>query len=112
MPVNARYVPDHVSFGRFILSRQAQDPAVEAAEDVAKVAATTAVKRTGNYASGFRVNKNPGPLTVGGNPRAIAEVYNSDDAAAPQEFGDRWGNPAHRTLRRSADFLGDVGVVG
>lgn len=96
-----------------MVSDRVRDAAVQAAHDIAAIAAATATKRTGNYASGFKVNSDLAPRTMRGkSPRAYAQVYNSDPAAAPQEFGDRWGNPGHRTLRKAGDAIGNVAGVG
>lgn len=54
----------------------------------------------------FKVNERPPPVVVGGNPRATAEVYNSDPAAAPSEFGGKHNQP-HRMLGRAGAQVGE-----
>lgn len=93
----------------FLLSDQAKQPAVKAAHDIAERAAETSVRKTGEFAAGYRVNEDV-VVTVGGNPRASAEVYNSDPAAPSQEFGGVTKNGkeygGHRRLRQAASAAG------
>lgn len=105
--VNVRYSPNHREFGKFMRSDQVKVVAVAAAHDIADRAAELASKDTGNYARSFQVNAAARDLAVKGNLRAIAEVYNSDPAAAGQEFGDRWDNPPQRTLGLAGGEVGE-----
>jgi hypothetical protein len=112
------YKPDHKSFARFLLSDQARDPAVKAAHDIRDIAEATAPRSSDpdgeatHMADEFKVNSASPPVVAGGNPRVGAEVYNSDPAAAPQEFGNaRVRNPS-RTLGRAGASVGEHRVVG
>lgn len=91
------YHPNNVSFGKFMLSEQARRPAVQAARHIRDVAKKTAArsdpKRKGRVegqplSASYHVNRKPAPVTIDGNPRAIAEVYNNSKYAARREFGD------------------------
>lgn len=109
--VRYRYKPDHRSFGAFMRSPRVRAVAVQAAGDIADHARTLALaeaSKTGAYANSFRVNRRAPNLRVGGNIRATAHVYNNDPAAAPQEFGDRWGNRGKRILRRAGAKVGEL----
>lgn len=91
--VTVRYVPDRAGMQAFMLSEQARKPAIEAARDIAN-ALSGVVRRSGrlgnnHLADSYEVNETPEPLTVGRNPRAIAEVYSSHPGAAPEEFGGK-----------------------
>lgn len=101
-----RYVPNHKSFGEFILSDQVRDAVSEVAHDIADLARTRAKKKTGAYAEGFKVNREAGAVTVAGNPRVNVEVFNEDPAAGPEEFGGK-RNARHRTLGRAGAAFGD-----
>ncbi len=132
MALNTRsgFKPDHKEFGRFMVSDQARKPAVEAANDVAKIARqledSADVSRSGSgrtdrvregaerYAANFKVNDQTPPVVVGGNPRVGAEVYNDKRYAARREFGaapDHRG--ATRSLRRAGAAVGELsGDIG
>lgn len=109
--VHVRYKPNHREFGAMMRGAFTRRWVIEAAKDIRLIAEQTATHRTGNYARSFKVNTDPGLIVKGGNKRAYAEVYNDDEAAAGQEFGDRWGNPPQRTLGlaggRVGQFRGD-----
>jgi hypothetical protein len=103
---------------KFLLSQQSRDPAVKAAHDIRDIAEATAPRSTADredvthMADEFKVNEKSKPVSVGGNPRVGAEVYNSDEAAAPQEFGNaRVRNPS-RTLGRAGAAVGEHRTVG
>ena len=100
----ARYVPDHKSFQSLMLSQQIQDVVEQATDKVRAEAERTAPTDSGAYAKAFKTQTVV--TVVGGNPRVAGEVYNDDPAAPGQEFGDRWGNPARRTLGRAAEAAG------
>lgn len=104
----AHFRPDHKSFGHFIKSDQMRDVTAQVAQAIADLAQSTAPrsKRPGPHmADQFKVRKKAGFLKVGGNIRVNVEVYNSDVAAAPNEFGGK-NNKRHRTLGRAGAALG------
>lgn len=117
------YKPDHKSFGEFMLSEQARQPAIEAARDIAKLAAENSRAAAGggthdsdgvSLADNYKVNEHTAPVIVGGNPRVGAEVYNDKRYAAAQEFGTghrrRRGT---RALRRAGAAVGELrGDIG
>ena len=102
----SKYVADHESFGRFMLSRQMQKPVTEVAEAVKAVAVANTPKATGKMADSYDVNELPA-VTVAGSPRVASEVRNEDDAAPAVEFGGK-RNKAIRPLGSAASLFGDV----
>jgi hypothetical protein len=102
------YKPDHKSFGRFLLSEQARDPAVEAAHNIVTLVQSRVAKRTGHQAESYKVNENPPPVTLQGNPRAIAEVYSDDPAALADEFGNAKRRNPGRPLGKSGAEIGEM----
>jgi hypothetical protein len=109
--VKATFKPDHQAFTRFATSEQIMKPLREAAHDIQQNAQTLATKRTGNYASGFKVDFSKSIVLIGAYPRAVAVVRNDDPAAAPNEFGNRH-NKAKHTLARAGAMVGDFrGVI-
>lgn len=115
MALNTRtgFKPDHKEFGRFIMSEQARQPAVEAARDVAKIAAANEIAAgSKEHAANFKVNDKTPPVTVAGNPRVGAEVYNDDRHSAVREFG-RKRKGGTRALRRAGAVVGELkGDIG
>ena len=105
------YIEDHESFGRFMLSGQIRKPVAEVAEQIRLVAIGDTRKRTGDLASGYRVKINAGTIVVNDahpSARVKVEVFNSDEAAAPMEFGNsRVGKPGRRALGRAGALFGD-----
>lgn len=110
------FEPDHVSFGEFIMSDQMRDPVTEVAQDIAGLAARLAPRDSTPdgtpMADQFRVNRNAGAIRVNErypSLRVKVEVFNSDQAAAPNEFGGRGGakNKRHRMLGRAGAAYGD-----
>lgn len=115
------YRPDHKSMAAFLLSKQARDPAIKAAHDIADIARATAprskdpedsTEEVTHLADGFRVNEHSKPVSLGGNPRVGAEVYNEDEAAAPNEFGNSHVRNPKRTLGRAGAMVGEHRTVG
>lgn len=102
------YKPDHIDFGKFILSEQARQPAIEAAEDIRALAAVRVEKRSGKTAESYKVNSKPEPVTIAGNPRVGADVYSDEQSALAQEFGNaRTRNPS-RPLGKAGAQIGEV----
>ena len=92
--VRARYVPNHRSFGEFMLSAQVLDVAMKAGHDVVLAAlqqvndSDPSDKGSGDgthYRDHFEVT--PDVVTIDGNPRAAATVINDSDYAAQVEYG-------------------------
>lgn len=91
------YKPDHRSFGAFIRSDKMRDVTAEVARDIAAMASAAPDVVSEDEPSdliagvrkGFRVKRNAGNLTVGGNLRVVVEVENKADGAALVEFGAR-----------------------
>ena len=111
------YHPDHTSFGRFILSRQARQPAMKAAQDIAAIARRIAPKGkhegSGDptpFSARFKVVRQIEPWVNTGtgppNPRAIARVENDSPHAAALEFGNR-RTKKHRTLGKAGAMVGE-----
>lgn len=112
-----RYVPNHASFGLFILSDQVRDPTEEVAKDIAALAAVNTRPRSATepdrkrglhdrVRAGFKVKRNAGVMKVSGNLRVMVEVVNNVDGSALVEFGAR-GLPRQRMLGRAGAALGD-----
>lgn len=110
-----RYVPNHASFGLFMLSDQVRDVTVEVAEDIAKVAASKVPetasrrKKTGLHArvrKGFKVKRNAGTMMVSGNLRVRVDVVNRVPGSALVEFGAR-SLERQRMLGRAGAMFGD-----
>jgi hypothetical protein len=101
------YKPDHKSFGAFMLSEQARDPAVEAAHNIVILAQSRAGKDSGKTAESYKVNENPPPVTLQGNPRATADVYSDHINATRIEFGNK-RTKAQRPLGKSGAEIGEM----
>lgn len=101
------YKPNHVEFGKFILSEQARDPAVEAAHNIITLVKLRAGKETGKTIESYKVNEKPEPLVVGGNPRATADVYSDEINATRIEFGNA-RTKAQRPLGRAGAEIGEM----
>jgi hypothetical protein len=108
-----RFVPDHQSFGQFILSDQMRDPVVEVCEDIAALAGQYAPRRKAGIAPDgtamadrFKVNREAGTMKVDRAHRVKVEVYNEAASAAPNEFGNK-RNTRHRMLGRAGAAFGD-----
>ena len=110
MPLEQRvgYKPDHKSFGEFILSEQARKPAIEAAQDIQALVRSRVTKRTGHQAESYKVNEHPAPVSVGGNPRATADVYSDDPAALADEFGNAKRRNPGRPLGKAGAIIGEL----
>ena len=67
-----------------------------------------APKGSGKLAESYKVNEHAEPKTVAGNPRAIAEVYSDDAAAAPQEFGNKRVRNPSRPLGKAGAEIGEM----
>lgn len=107
--VKVRYKMNNRSFGAFMRSKEVHAVAVKAAEDIMLIAAFLAPKNTTDYARAFRVNRRAGLISMRGNPRRYATVYNSDKAAAPVEFGGRKKRQrAEHVLLRAGAHVGQV----
>jgi hypothetical protein len=104
--VKATFKPDHKAFTEFATSDQMLEPLLKAAHDVRAAAELSAAKKTGSYASGFKVDAAAGTLMIGTYKRRITAVVNEDPAAAPEEFGGR-RNKANHTLAKAGALIGD-----
>jgi hypothetical protein len=96
MPVKGTYIKNLPEMQKFMLSEQARRPCIQVAQAiVADLAVTvTRSRNTGTHlADDYHVNEHPAPFVMGGTPRAGAEVYSSNSAAAPEEFGGRKNKP-------------------
>lgn len=106
----AVFRPDHKGFGEFIMSERMRGTTADVAVDIAAAAKGLAepYSDTGDYADGFEVNREAGKIKVHRAFRVKVEVYNSDEAAAPNEFGGRSKkHPRRRTLARAGSLFGD-----
>lgn len=102
------YKPNHKDFGRFILSEQARDPAVEAAHNIITLVQSRVTKKTGAQAESYHVNENPAPVVLDGNPRATADVYSDDPAALADEFGNKNRRKPGRPLGKAGAEIGEM----
>ena len=113
---HAVFVPDHKSFGEFMLSDQMRDVTAEAAHDIAALAGHYAPRRKDRgtvpdgteMADRFEVNREAGVLAVGKsfhNLRVKVEVFNEAPSAAPNEFGSK-RNKRYRMLGRAGAAIG------
>lgn len=106
------FKPDHVSFGKFIMSDQMRKPVVEVADDIAARARETAnrdnsnKRRVHHYADEFQVNPDAGSIKVDKAFRVKVDVYNEDPVALYNEFGNK-KSKRHRTLGRAGAEFGD-----
>lgn len=107
------YVPNHESFGEFMLSDQMRDVTAEVAEDIAAAAkGFSPVSSRGGDQEGrrmrdrFEVEKNAGAIMVAGNLRVLVIVSNNARSAAPNEFGTK-RTKRHRMLGRAGALFGD-----
>ncbi len=111
---HVHYVPNHRSFGMFIKSDQMRDVTEKVARDIAGVAKalSPASNRPGiHMRDQFEVNRNAGVIKVGRNIRVKVVVFNSNRAAAPNEFGTS-RNKRHRMLGRAGAAFGDFKPEG
>lgn len=114
--VYARFRPDHVSFGKFILSEQVRDPVEEVARDIMLVAKAgtprSGAHRTGRKAGTphmqdlYRVIREAGVIKVDRALRVKVEVVNDDPESALVEFGSAY-NVRRRMLGRAGAAFGD-----
>lgn len=106
----SRFVPDHVSFGAFLLSNQMRDVTNDVAKDIADVASFIAPvdedEPGPHMADSFEVERNAGVLKVERNLRVMVKVVNHNRAAAPNEFGNSVTD-RHRMLGRAGARFGD-----
>lgn len=108
------YSPDHKEFGQFIRSDQMRDVTAEVAEDMAARMRAEAPRSRGpgpHMADQFKVKKAAGFGKVSGNVRVKVEIFNSDIAAAANEYGLR-NTPRRRTMARVAGKFGDFKLHG
>jgi hypothetical protein len=114
--VYARFRPDHVSFGKFILSDQVRDPVHEIAIAISLVAKAN-TPRQGAHRRGrknntphmqdlYRVEKHAGTIKVDKAFRVKVEVHNDDPESALVEFGSAY-NQARHMLARAGSMFGD-----
>lgn len=108
------YRPNFRSFGRFIRSEQARRPVVRVAHEIARTAGALSPRRKSGEPDGiplaesFEVNAHAGEIKVDRALRVKVEVFSSNEAAAPMEFGNgRVGKPGHRMLARAGAMYGD-----
>lgn len=108
-----RFVPDHKSFGEFILSERMRDAVVEVCEDIRDVARDLAPRRKAGtvpdgtaMADRFKINREAGTMKVDRARRVKVEIYNEATSAAPNEFGNKRVK-RHRMLGRAGAMFGD-----
>ena len=121
----AVFVPDHKSFGEFMVSDQIRDVVVDVCQSIAHLAGEYAPRRKDRgtvpdgaaMADRFHVNRDAGVMRVGKqhqNVRVKVEVYNESPAAAPNEFGNK-RNKRYRMLGRAGaahgTFKPDGGLI-
>lgn len=116
MPPGRRvaYVPSRVGFGAFMLSDQMRDVTAEVAGDIAAMAQMAPGVNAEDEPSrlekrirkGYRVKKEAGAMTVGGNLRVRVDVVNDVEGSALFEFGAR-NIRRRRTLGQSGAAFGD-----
>lgn len=107
MPVKVKYIPDHKGMAEFMLSEQARRPCVEVAAKIVADLAVTVTRSSGageHLADSFKVNAESAPVTMGESPRAGAEVYSEDPAAAPEEFGGKRNKAQHWLLKAGLKY--------
>lgn len=84
MPVTrTRYRANNHSFGEFMRSEQARQPAVEAAREIAAIA----TGRQKVSKAPYTVSTHAPDVVIEGNPRAIAQIEGDDPLHAVEEFG-------------------------
>jgi hypothetical protein len=109
MPVKGIYKKNLPDMQKFMLSEQARRPCVEVAKAIVAELAVTVTRSKStkgvHLADDYHVNEHPEPVVLGGAPRVGAEVYSSNPAAAPEEFGGKGG--ARNKPRR---WLGKAGA--
>lgn len=98
MPPRARYRHDYKKFGKVMTSRQMQDAMKGRAEQVRSRAEALAPRRTGAYASSFKVEVS---IRKGPKPRAVAKVINDNPAAPYVEWGTS-RTPRYRVMGKAA----------
>jgi hypothetical protein len=108
-----RYKMDNASFGAFMVSEQARRPAIEAAHDVAAIAAANTRASSGgvgDLASNYKVDEHTAPVVIAGNPRVGAAVFNDKRYAAAREFGagGHTKGKGTRDLRRAGGAVGEL----
>lgn len=108
------YRPNFRSFGRFIRSEQARDPVIRVSHQIAGTAGALSPRRKSGTPDGvplaesFQVNAHAGEIKVDRALRVKVEVFSSNEAAAPMEFGNsRVGKPGRRMLARAGALYGD-----
>lgn len=104
------YKPNNKDFGRFMVSRQVQQPVNAVAEAVKARAVDLTPEATGAMKAAYEVNE-IAPVAVNSSPRASAEVRNSNPAAPAVEFGGKRNKPV-RPLGQAASEFGDVRGAG
>lgn len=109
MPVKGIYKKNLAEMGKFMLSEQARKPCVEVAQAIVAELATTVTRSRStkgtHLADDYHVNAESAPVVLGEAPRVGAEVYSSNEAAAPEEFGGKGG-----AKNRPRRWLGKAGA--
>jgi hypothetical protein len=119
---HAVFVPDHKSFGEFMLSEQMRDVVADVAGAIANLAGRYAPRRKDRgrapdgteMADRFEVNREAGTLAVGKafhNVRVKVDVFNEAPSAAPNEFGNK-RNKRYRMLGRAGAAYGEFKPEG
>ena len=90
--VRARYEMDNASMAAFLMSDRVDDLVQKVGNDIADAAKHLAIAEglvdTTAYIENFETRKVIGGHDAEGGPRRAVEVYNEDEAAAPNEFGN------------------------
>lgn len=108
------FVPDHESFGRFMLSEQAAKPVMLITNEIAQTARVTTPrsnKAHQHVADAYEVH----PVVVAEigdppGPRIVGEITNSAPAALANEFGTERMR-GNRSLRKAAEPWHDPKVT-
>jgi hypothetical protein len=101
------YKPNRKSFGAFMVSDQVFIAVKQIAMDIRDTAKSDVRKKTGALARGYKVENGKKLIAINGAPRAMGIAFNSDPAAAPDEFGNS-RQKGNRTLRRAAGKFGEL----
>lgn len=103
------YRPNNESFGEFMVSEQMRDVTAEAAGDVVAIVREIAPRSDGpgpHMADEYHVDREAGERRIGRNIRVRVDVFNTNPAAAANEFGTR-RNRRSRPLGRAAALVGE-----
>jgi hypothetical protein len=111
---HVRYVPDHKSFGAWIMSEEMRDLVAPVAVKIAVTATATAPEPSSDtrpeaaHKAVYTTDKHAGSTIVGGNARVVLRVEGDGEAAQRAEFGyEEGGEERFYNLRRAAARYGN-----